>query len=56
MTDLIIGAVVVLVVGMALAYIIKEKKKGVRCIGCSHAGTCASKAKSSSGCGCGSHQ
>ncbi len=43
MADLIVGAVLVILVGAAIAYIIKEKKKGTVCIGCPAAGTCASK-------------
>lgn len=50
MADLIIVAVLVVLVGAAMLYIRKEKKKGTRCIGCPAAGTCAH-AKS----GCGSH-
>ena len=53
MADFIIGAVVILIVGMAIAYIVREKKSGARCIGCPNAGTCASAKNTSSGCGCG---
>lgn len=52
MTDLIIGLIVVAIIGAAVAYIIKEKKKGTKCIGCPAAGQCASHGKSG-GCGCG---
>ena len=34
MTNAIAIAVIVLIIGAALAYIIKEKKRGKRCIGC----------------------
>ena len=34
MTDAIIICVIVLVVGSAVTYIIRSKKKGVKCIGC----------------------
>ena len=47
MTDIFVGLIVVIIVGAALLYIRKEKKKGVVCIGCPHAGTCAKK-----NCGC----
>ena len=40
MADLIVIAIVLLIVGAAMAYIIKEKKKGTKCIGCPSAGTC----------------
>jgi hypothetical protein len=43
MADIIVGLIVVAVVGAAVAYIIREKKKGAVCIGCSMSGTCAKK-------------
>ena len=49
MTDLILLAVIALIVGGAIVYIRSEKKKGVKCVGCPHAKTCAS---ARSGCGC----
>ncbi|MBQ3008604.1 MAG: FeoB-associated Cys-rich membrane protein [Oscillospiraceae bacterium] len=52
MQNFIILAILLAVVGGSVAYIIKEKKKGVRCVGCSMAGTCAAKA---AGYGCGSN-
>lgn len=59
MENFIIGLIIVLAVGAAVTYIIKEKKKGVKCIGCPMAGTCASRNKGSleGGCSgsCGSH-
>ncbi len=33
-------AVLVLVVSLALWYIIREKKRGVKCVGCPYAGSC----------------
>lgn len=47
--NLIVIAVLLLILGGAIAYIIKEKKKGVRCIGCPAAGKCAAKGKNSCG-------
>ena len=43
MADIIIGIVLLAVVGVAIAYIVKEKKRGVKCIGCPNAGTCSKK-------------
>lgn len=54
MTDIIFGAIVIIIVGAALLYIRKEKKKGVVCIGCPHAGTC-SKHHQKEGHSCGCH-
>ncbi len=58
MADIIIGILIVAMVGLAIRYIYKAKKSGVRCIGCPAAGTCSSKAaeqSSCSGCSCGCH-
>ena len=48
MTDIIVIAVLVVILGAAAAYIIRAKKSGQKCIGCPYSKTCASK-----GCGCG---
>lgn len=40
MENFIVGAILVVIIGAATRYIIKEKKKGVKCIGCPHAGAC----------------
>ena len=40
-TDIIIVLVLTLILGGALYYMKKEKDKGVTCIGCPDAGTCA---------------
>nr|WP_297705327.1 FeoB-associated Cys-rich membrane protein [uncultured Butyrivibrio sp.] len=40
MANFIAGAVVTLLLGLAIGYIIKEKKKGTHCIGCPMAGNC----------------
>lgn len=50
MANLVVGAVIVLILGTAIRYIIKEKKRGVVCIGCPNAGVCASKCGGSCGC------
>ena len=43
MADFIVILLVLLVIGAAVRYIVKEKKKGSACIGCSCAGTCGKK-------------
>ena len=40
MTNIIAIAVIVLIVGGAVAYIIRAKKKGQHCIGCPSAKSC----------------
>lgn len=52
MSDLIVAIVILLMIGAAMIYIVKEKKKGTACIGCPHAGTCGSKKSSGNDCGC----
>ena len=42
-TDIIVIAVILLIIGGATAYIIKEKKSGNKCIGCPHGKSCSSK-------------
>ena len=41
MTDLIIIAVVVAIVGFAVFYIRREKRRGVQCVGCPESKTCS---------------
>ena len=50
MVDFIVMLVIAMAVMAAVLYIRNQKKKGVTCIGCPHAGTCAKKAQG----GCGS--
>ena len=50
MIDIILLLLVIAAVGGAIAYIVKEKKKGAVCIGCSMSGCCSKKG----GCSCGS--
>ena len=45
MTDIIVISVIILIVGLALLYIIREKKKGKKCIGCPYARSCAKEDK-----------
>ena len=52
MTNVIIIAILVVILGASVTYIIKEKKKGTVCIGCPHAGSCRSKKNADSGCEC----
>lgn len=41
MTDIIIVVVLVVILAAALLYIRKEKKRGVKCVGCPDADICA---------------
>lgn len=57
MANLILILVLVLIVGGALAFIIREKKRGVKCVGCPNSATCgAAQGGCSGGCaGCSGH-
>ncbi|MBQ4537342.1 MAG: FeoB-associated Cys-rich membrane protein [Lachnospiraceae bacterium] len=50
MVDYIIVAVVAAIIGIAVAYIVKEKKRGAKCIGCPVEGTCPHKANGNCSC------
>lgn len=49
---IIVIAVLVLIIGSAVTYIIKEKKSGTKCIGCPHSKECSSN-KNGGRCSCG---
>ena len=39
--DIIVLGIIVMLVALAIGYIIKEKRRGAKCIGCSHASNCS---------------
>jgi hypothetical protein len=47
MADIITLAVIVLLLGLAIRYIYREKKRGIRCIGCPMSADCKKKDKDS---------
>ncbi len=51
MTDFIVLGIVVIIIAFAVAYIVKAKKSGVKCIGCPAGGTCSGSCGGQSGCG-----
>ena len=51
--DIIVILILIIVFGLALGYIIKSKKSGVKCIGCPSGGSCSLKNKKNNDCGCG---
>ncbi len=54
MENVIIIVVLVAILGGAIAYIVKAKRSGVKCIGCPSGGSCGQKKGSCGGCnGCG---
>ncbi|MBR6523040.1 MAG: FeoB-associated Cys-rich membrane protein [Clostridia bacterium] len=44
MKNIIVIAIIIVILGLAIGYIIKAKKSGARCIGCPSGGKCS--------CGC----
>ena len=52
MTDFIIIAVILAILGGAAWYVYKAKKSGKKCIGCPDGGSCSA-CSCSCGCGCG---
>ena len=40
MENIILIAILVVILGFAIWYIVHEKKKGKKCVGCPYAGTC----------------
>ena len=52
MADLIIAVVLLMIIGGAVAYIVKAKKNGAKCIGCPAGGNCSGKSNGQSDCSC----
>ncbi len=50
MADAIIVMIVLAAMAAAIAYIVKAKKRGVKCIGCSAGDTCGSKGNPMAAC------
>ncbi len=50
LVDYIVIAAIVLVVGGAIAYIVKAKKSGKKCIGCPDSGSCGGGCAGCTGC------
>lgn len=48
--DIIVTIILVLMIGGAIAYIVRSKKRGETCVGCPYAKECARR-KANGGCG-----
>lgn len=55
MDNIIVIAIVALIVGLAVWYIRKEKRRGVQCVGCPDSKTCSGQCAGCSG-HCSAHQ
>lgn len=47
--DIIAAIVIVVIVGLAIGYIVKEKRRGAKCIGCPYGKTCSGGCSTCSG-------
>ena len=54
MESLIVAIVILVIIGAAAGYVYREKKRGVKCVGCPCAKECAAK-RAGNSCGCGSN-
>ncbi len=52
MTDFIVIAIVLFILALSICYIIKEKKRGVKCIGCPFGDACSGKQQERESCTC----
>ncbi len=57
MVNIVVGGIIVLILVSVVVYIVRAKRRGVRCIGCPSGGSCASTPKKddqskNEGCGC----
>ncbi len=54
MQDLILWCIIIAILGSAIGYIINQKRKGVKCVGCGSEAKCSSCPPNSheSSCGC----
>lgn len=55
MVDIIITILLIGALGLAIRYIVKAKKRGVKCIGCPEGCACSGKNGDGTECGCGCH-
>ncbi len=56
MENVFIVAIILLIVGGAVAYLVKAKKRGIKCVGCPDASECVKKSQETGACSgnCGS--
>ena len=53
MENVILIVALVVILGGAIAYVVRAKKKGVKCIGCPAGGDCGKNGNTCGGCGTG---
>ena len=52
LVDVVALLIVFALVGLAIAYIVREKRRGVVCVGCANAKACAAARKAKGECSC----
>ena len=55
MTDYIVIGIILIIIGLAVGYLVKAKKRGVKCIGCPEGCKCSAKSEgdcNGGGCSC----
>lgn len=55
MVNIMVVGILIILIGAAVVYMVKEKKRGVKCIGCPAGGNCPHNKGSRSGCSCAGH-
>ena len=55
-SDLLTIAIIVVILGLAIAYICRAKKKGIKCIGCPDGAKCSGNCAGCSGNCCGKNK
>ena len=55
MENFIVAGLLVIIIGAVVFYLVREKKKGVKCIGCPYAKQCAGKCGGKSNSKCSDH-
>ncbi|MBQ6839350.1 MAG: FeoB-associated Cys-rich membrane protein [Oscillospiraceae bacterium] len=55
MENVIIIAVLVIIIGLAVWYVVKAKKSGKKCIGCPDGCSCSGSCGTNGSCGCGTN-
>lgn len=53
MEDILVLVILAIVLLAAIIYVARAKKKGVKCVGCPYAKTCASQKAENGSCNCG---
>ncbi len=51
MQDFIVLFIIIIILGLAIGYIVKQKRNGAKCIGCSDSSSCSTDKKNECGCG-----